>query len=200
MRHVISNFNIKDPRVEQNIKANFPDKLDFCYTDPPWGSGNLNYWKTMNQKMTGANSDLINQIQLEEIFSRLIVENVKNYAFIVYGIREMDSAIAMFKKYPNVKNIQHYFKTYKSGNKMLKNVVICITLNDAPIVDWSGLENLPGLKGLEYVCNKFKDKYKTCLELFVGIGYYLNILDKYGFIVCGNELNAARLKKALSKI
>ena len=46
----------------------------------------------------------------------------------------------------------------------------------------------------------FKEKYNNVLELFVGIGYYLKILDSYDFTVAGNELNQARLLKALGKV
>lgn len=200
MKHFLTNYNIKSKEVEVAIKNNFPDGLDFCYTDPPWGSGNLRYWQTINKKMTGNDAILLNQDELENIVVKLIAENVKNYAFIVYGKREKNSIIEKFKKYPNIKKIVSYNKHYKSGSKLLENCVICITLNDAPIIDFSFLENLNGLKGLMAVCNIFKDKYKTCLDLFIGIGYYLNILNQYGFTVCGNELNAARLAKAKSKV
>jgi hypothetical protein len=198
MKHYITNFNIKDVELQKKIKTSFPNGIDFCYTDPPWN--NLKYWKTLNNKMTGGDSELISQNELESVFAKIIVENVKNYAFIVYGVREMQSAVDEFKKYSNVKDIQLYKKTYKSGSKNLTNVVICITLNNAPILDWSDLQSLAGIKGLQYVCDKFKGKYTTCLELFIGIGYYLKVLNDNGFTVIGNELNSARLKKALSKI
>jgi len=41
MKHKITNGNINHERVENNIITNFPNRLDFCYTDPPWG--NLKY-------------------------------------------------------------------------------------------------------------------------------------------------------------
>ena len=41
MKHKITNGNINHERVENNIISNFPNGLDFCYTDPPWG--NLKY-------------------------------------------------------------------------------------------------------------------------------------------------------------
>jgi len=200
MRHKIIQSNINDTDIDQHIQQHYPTGVDFCYTDPPWGSGNLKYWKTMNKKMTNRDIDLIDQTQLEDRVVHLITSYVRNYAFIVYGVHQAQSLIDKLKSKSNVTDVQYYEKTYNSGNKPMLNCVICVTLNNAPIKDFSALENLHGLKGLHYVCDLFKDQFKTVLEMFVGIGYYLKILDKYGYDVIGNELNNARLQKALNKV
>jgi hypothetical protein len=200
MKHFLTQGNITDPKVDQNIKLNFPNGIDFCYTDPPWGNGNLKYWDTINKKMTGDSVSQINQDTLENRTVDLICEHVNNYAFIVYGVREANSIIAKLKQKPNVIDIQYYEKTYKSGAKDMKNCVITVTLNKAPIIDFSFLEGEKGLNGLKLICEKFKDTYKTALDLFVGIGYYLKMLDGYGFVVVGNELNSLRIQKAISKV
>jgi len=197
MKHFITQGNITDALVEDNIKNNFPNGIDFCYTDPPWGNGNLKYWKTINKKMTSNDSSLISQDELEDKIVDLITANVNNYCFIVYGVREAESLMAKFKQKQNVTDIQYYEKTYANNQK---NCIICVTLNKADLMDFSFLQNTKGLKSLSLICEMFKDKYKTVLELFVGIGYYLKVLDKHGFTVVGNELNASRLEKALSKV
>lgn len=200
MKHKITNLNIKDAQVEKNIKDNFPKGLDFCYTDPPWGDGNLRYWKTMHSKMSGVDEELLSQEELENRFVSLIVENVKDYAFIVYGKKQMQSCVHKLCARKEVKDVQIYSKKYQSGQKWLENVVICVTLNNAEIVDWSELKDKNGLDGLKYVCQKFQSRYNTCLELFVGIGGYLKMLHEHNFTVCGNEMNTARLTKALSRL
>lgn len=200
MKHKIIQSNIKDSTIDQHLSTHYPNGVDFCYTDPPWGSGNLKYWQTMNKKATMTEAELIDQEILEKRVVDVITKNVNNYAFIVYGVREANSLIDKFKSNDKVTDVQYYEKTYNSGNKPMKNCVICVTLNNAPRRDFSALENLHGLKGLHHVCNLFKNEYKTVLEMFVGIGYYLKVLDKYGFEVVGNELNKARLTKALSKV
>lgn len=200
MNHKITNCNIKDVSVEMNIKQNFPAGLDFCYTDPPWGEGNLKYWKTMHAKNNGVQEQLLSQDELEHRFVDLIVENVNNYAFIVYGKKQVNSCVEKLRAKKEVSDIQVYEKRYKSGSAWLENVVICIALRNAEILDWSDLKNKDGLVGLKYVCEKFQDKYTTCLELFVGVGYYLKMLNDHNFTVCGNEMNTTRLRKALSKI
>jgi len=197
MKHFITQGNITNKRVEENIKKNFPNGIDFCYTDPPWGNGNLKYWKTINKKATNFNSDLITQNELEIKIVNLITENVINYAFIIYGVSVANSLIKKFKNNPKVKDVQYYEKKYANN---FKNCTICVTLNEAPIIDFSFLKDTKGLQSLKLICEKFKDKYKSVLELFIGIGYYLKVLHKYNFVVVGNELNNARLNKAISKI
>lgn len=197
MKHFITNKNIIDPEVETNIIRNFPTGIDFCYTDPPWGTGNLKYWKTINKKMTNNDNDLIDQNQLEDRVVDLITRFVNNYAFIVYGVHQAESIIKKLKEKKNVNDIQYYEKTYASNQK---NCIICITLNNNKIIDFSHLQETKGLKSLKIICKMFKDKYKSVLELFVGIGYYLKVLDNYNFTVVGNELNANRLSKAIKKI
>ena len=199
MRHKITQGNITDLQINKNIEANYPNGIDFCYTDPPWGSGNLKWWKTLNKKATNVDAELIDQEILEERIVELITTYVNNYAFIVYGVHQAESIIHKLKQKSNVKDIQYYEKTYQSTKAMV-NCVICVTLNDASIKDFSVLEGLKGLKGLRYVCELFKDEYESVLELFVGIGHYLKIFHKYNFNVIGNELNSSRLDKAISKI
>lgn len=200
MKHKIIQSNIKDFAIDEHLENNYPNGVDFCYTDPPWGSGNLKYWKTINKKATMTDAELIDQHILEHRVVNVITNHVNNYAFIVYGVREADSLMSKFKNSDKVTDVQYYEKTYNSGSKPTKNCVICVTLNNAPKRDFSALENLHGTKGLHYVCDMFKNDYQTVLEMFVGIGYYLKILDKYGYEVVGNELNKARLTKALSKV
>tara|TARA_R110000737_G_scaffold166014_1_gene193262 strand:+ start:891 stop:1076 length:186 start_codon:yes stop_codon:yes gene_type:complete len=44
VRHGDIHNEIEINELTQNIKANI------FYSDPPWGSGNLKYWDTMNKK------------------------------------------------------------------------------------------------------------------------------------------------------
>ena len=172
-------------------------KAEFCYTDPPWGNGNLKYWKTINEKMTGQSIGQIDQEHLEKIVVRNIVNYVQHYAFIVYGIKQADSLMQKLDLEKNVTNVQYIEKKYHN----LENCVIAITLNNSPVIDWKNkLTYQNGIKGLDVVCQEFAGKYTICLDMFVGIGYYLKVLDKYGFTVYGNELNQARLDKAFKKV
>lgn len=201
-KHVFTQGNISAKNIDKAIKEHYPNGIDFCYTDPPWGTGNLNYWKTINKKMNdGLLIDQIDQQELEERIVPLICNNVNNYAFIVYGVREAQSIMDKFKANPKVIDVQYIEKKYKSGNKWMKNCVIAITFKGSVVHDFTALlSNENGIKGLVKVCELLKGDNKSVLELFVGIGYYLKVLDKYGFNVIGNELNLSRLQKAIGKI
>jgi len=200
-KHYFTQGGINHPQVNEMIKERYPEGIDFCYTDPPWGTGNLNYWKTMNNKANPINmTEQLDQEQLEVIVADTICDNVINYAFIVYGIREAESLMKKFKAKPNVKDVQYIKKKYQSGSKWYENCIIIVTLNNAEVRDFSELNGQNGIKSLKTVCEMFKGKFRSCLEMFVGIGYYAKVLDKYGFDIIGNELNAARLEKAIAKL
>ena len=199
--HVLTHGNIKDSQLDAAIKENYPNGIDFCYTDPPWGNSNLKYWETMNKKMNGQSTDQIDQLLLENRVVRLICDNVREYAFIVYGVHQAESLMNIIKEQKEVTDVQYIEKKYKSGNKWLKNCVIAVTLNDSPIENWAyTLADQDGLAGLEVICKLFQYRYRSVLDPFVGQGFYLEILHKYGFNVIGNELNQARLDKAVIRI
>jgi hypothetical protein len=199
--HVLTQGNINDNQLDIAIAQNYPNGIDFCYTDPPWGNGNLKYWDTMNKKMNQVETDQIDQERLENRCVELICKNVKHYAFIVYGVREAESLMLKLKAQPNVTDIQYIEKKYRSGAKWLKNCVIAVTLNSAPKENWTGLlTNQDGRAGLHVVAKMFKGKYQSVMDCFIGQGFYLETFNEYGFDVIGNELNQARLTKAISRI
>lgn len=199
--HVLTHGNIKDSQLDAAIKENYPNGIDFCYTDPPWGNSNLKYWETMNKKMNGQSTDQIDQLLLENRVVRLICDNVRKYAFIVYGVHQAESLMNIIKEQKEVTDVQYIEKKYKSGNKWLKNCVIAITLNNAEPIDWSALlVNQDEQKGLHVVCKALVGKYNSCMDIFIGQGFYLEILHKYGFKVIGNELNQSRLNKAVARL
>lgn len=201
MRHVLTQGNITGGQLIAALKENYPQGVDFCYTDPPWGDGNLRYWATINKKMTASAVNQIDQPELEKETARLISDHVKHYAFVVYGVNQAESLMAVLRSKNNVVDVQYISKKYRSGSKWLENCVIPVTLNDAPIIDWRPvLENKNGMAGLKAVCEMFKGRYTSCLDAFIGQGFYLETLHKYGFAVVGNELNAARVEKAKSRV
>jgi len=200
--HILTQGNISNNQLDLAIAQNYPNGIDFCYTDPPWGNGNLKFWDTVNKKMNNVEIVQIDQEALENRVVQLICTNVKNYAFIVYGVREAKSLMQKLRLQPKVVDIQYIEKKYKSGAKWLKNCVIAVTLsNNVPKEDWvTLLTNKNGRDGLRVVLDKFKGKYQSCLDAFIGQGFYLETLHEYGFHVIGNELNALRLEKAISRL
>ncbi len=201
MRNRLTHGNIKDRQLDNVLEKYYPDGVDICYTDPPWGNSNLNYWKTMNKKKNGVDTNQLTQEQLESRIVGMIIKHVKKYAFIVYGVKQAESLKNKFLAYENVIGVQIISKKYQSGSKWLENVVIVVILNNEKLIDWEPLlKDQNGLKGLEVVCKFFKGKIQTVLEMFIGVGYYLKVLDKYGYEVVGNELSKARLLQAIKKI
>ena len=102
MKHFLTTGNISETNIDAVLKKNFPEGIDFCYTDPPWGNGNLKYWNTMLGKNTSQTTDQLDQENLEDRVVNLISEHVNNYAFIVYGIREAKSIMSKLREKSNV--------------------------------------------------------------------------------------------------
>lgn len=199
--HVLTQGDITGRQLDHALAEHFPGGVDFCYTDPPWGSGNLKYWATMNEKMTGTVRDALEQQELEKRVVDLICTHVNHHAFIVYGVREAESIMALLRANKRVADVQYIEKRYRGGDGWLKNCVIAVNFVGSEPVDWVPiLTGQDGLAGLRVICDKFKGRFTTCLDVFIGIGYYLSTLDACGFRVVGNELNAARLSKAIGKV
>ena len=199
--HILTNGNISGDQLTTALSSNYPNGVDWCYTDPPWGNGNLKYWATINKKMTNTSINQIDQYTLEDRVVDIFTTYVRNYTFVVYGVKEAESLMAKARSKGNVRDVQYIEKKYNAGSKWLKNCIICITLNDAPVVDWVPVfSGQHGINGLKSICKMFSGRSSSCLDMFIGVGHYLNVLDSYGFKVIGNELNRARLSKAIAKI
>lgn len=200
MKHKIFNYSIEHPDLLVNFKRELPQKADFAYTDPPWGNGNLGYWKTIAKRQTGKEHHQIKQPEMEDCLVNILDQTVKHYAFIVYGVKETPSLVEKLTNTARVSNVQVVTKEYRSGSKWYKNTMICVTYDNNEIIDWSHLEGFKGMKTL-YAVIRFAEaeNYKTVLEPFVGIGHYLKQLHRDGFTVIGNEYNSARRDKALAK-
>lgn len=64
--------------------------VDFVYSDPPWGEGNLKYWQTMNLKMNPGTlrRDVSLSSFLDRIFDVYLRYTKENaLIFIEYGQR-----------------------------------------------------------------------------------------------------------------
>jgi len=198
--HILTQGNIKGDQLRKALDQHFPSGVDVLYTDPPWGQGTIKYWNTLNKKNTGDDTEILSVEQIETIIVDYIMEYVKQYGFIIYGKREAAGMMARLTK-TGLRDIELIPRTYNSGSKRLPNVVITFRTPLAPAIDWrSLLEGTNDMDTLRIVCDQLAGKAKTVLDMFIGIGDYLKMLDRYGFTVVGNELNSARLEKAIAKI
>ena len=84
----IGNHMVQHGNVMNSIAPLMADgNAEIFYSDPPWGSGNLKYWQTINSRMTGAEKiDIEFNAFLERIFT-LAYKYSNNLVFIEYGTK-----------------------------------------------------------------------------------------------------------------
>jgi predicted RNA methylase len=158
--------------------------VDCVYSDPPWGQGNLKYWRTMN-KQPDFKVDWLG-------FVRKFFEHCQRHCpngkwYIETGVRFVDDVMSQAPR-----NGISLECVYRAGGKWLPNVLLVFGgefPNDVPVesdryginlVKWA-LAPLPvGSKVLDPCCG-LGTTAKACRQL--GLEFY------------GNELNPARLER-----
>ena len=191
-RHKVTNASIDDKIVDTMLAG---EKVSVFYSDPPWGDGNLKYWVTMNKKMTGAIYNLLTYRQLIGRISSLIKCYVDGQVFIETGPRWGQETIDAISGL--VGGIRVYRLKYKSGSKMLENLLIYGT---------TGAQHKPmqfdptGMHGLD-VPRRCIESIATpggiVLDPCCGMGYTARSAVAAGMAFRGNEFNAKRLQKTI---
>lgn len=198
--HGIMNYNISSPEIELQIQENFPSGIDVLFTDPPWGEGNLKYWKTINARNTGVVIEQIGQDDMEERIVRIILSHIRSYGFVIYGVWQSCSMTERLSRLPTIVDIQVIPKMYRSGSKWLPNVIIISTKNGAEVLDWGRLRDTKGIETAEMVAEITRKTCQTMIDPFCGIGNYLKAFKSVGFTVVGNEVNRSRLNRSIGAI
>lgn len=190
--HKVTNASIDSLIVDSMLNG---EKIDVFYSDPPWGDGNLKYWVTMNKKMTGAEYNPLTYTQLIDRITGLIRNYVDGHVFIETGKKwELETVQALDGL---VYNVRTFTLLYKSGSKMLENVLIYgVTNPSIPTMTF----NPTGMTG-QAVAQK-------CIEAVArpngivcdpccGMGYTARAAVTNGMRFRGNEFNAKRLQKTI---
>lgn len=198
-KHKVKHGNIMDGIADLMLG----DKADFIYSDPPWGQGNLRYWQTMNNKMTGAEKrDVIYDDFLNNFFN-IVSTYAKDKVVIEYGCQWNEDIKKMA--------IQHGFRHngstvcyYRAGSVMrpcdlhFLSKTSDITLTDQFKEDCTKLQDLALV---EYIFNYLNIPYDgICLDPMCGMGFTAQAAVNRGLRFFGNELNAKRLEKTKARL
>lgn len=165
------------------------------YSDPPWGDGNLRYWATMNRKMTGKEfAPLTYKVLIDRIID-LIRKYVDGHVFIETGLRWEQETIAAIQGL--VTGIRTYRLQYRSGSKMLQNVMIygVTDTRHAPMTfDPTGMT---GHEVSRRCIESVAIPDGIVLDPCCGMGYSARAAVQAGMRFRGNEFNAKRLQKTI---
>lgn len=197
-KHKVSNYDLMYLDVQALIGKS---KVDFMYSDPPWGSGNLKFWQTMNKKMTGANP---NEVDLDK-FLNIIFASAKEYVneviWLEYGQRWRNDIIYLGKKYGLVNNgiVQ---LMYRSGSGLLPLDLHVFSKKKLQLPNnyFENLHNTIGYNSLKNAIIPFARNEATIIDLCCGMGYTAQIAVDTGMNFIGNELNSKRLEKTIKRL
>lgn len=163
-------------------------KCDCIYVDPPWGEGNLKYWRTMN----GQKGFNINWKKFIERLFLLCKKHVQGPYLIEMGLRFIDDIILMFGEPEQI-----FYPYYLSGNKKYKNSIL---IYNAKVN--VNLNNLNGFELISTALNNLNYKYeiKRIFDPCVGLGMTARFCKKYNKILMANELNLQRYEKTVKML
>ena len=164
---------------------------DFGYSDPPWGEGNLKFWRTYNHNGVPATyADFVGRfIGLMKFVQRDI--------FLEMGLRWEDQWVEAFKQ-TGASIYDKWTLVYGSGKR--PNVLLRFGYSELP--KWSG-PDLNGLTGWNASYQALKAVYspsdvQLVLEPCVGKGLVAKSCKKLGLSLLANEINPDRLAIAKS--
>lgn len=187
---------------------------DFCYSDPPWGGGNLKYWRTMNKKMNPATAPDPNTVPAD----KLDVTNFLRTYFRVVRLGCHDDAVVWVEYGPRWRNdvvvragevglkvVAEGVPVYQSGKSVLPLVLLVFMWKPRPMPGLTGFaERVKGVKGyptLPAATAGFGlTAGKTILDPCCGMGYTARLAVTSGMRFVGNELNEKRLGKTLATL
>lgn len=172
---------------------------DIFYSDPPWGSGNLKYWETMNRKMNNTTASVITtdvETFLKTVLSNA-AEHTNGWVVIEYGKRWTDQVIQLAKEAG-----LHYcgkVETLYSGGRPLDNIFFHTA--GPRSIDLSSIHHLTGYNCVKQIFKLLKPEAGGVgMDLCCGMGYTAQACVDNGLSFIGNELNKKRLEKTIKRL
>jgi hypothetical protein len=92
-------------------------KADIVYSDPPWGPGNLRYWRTMNNE-----GNEVNWKKFLHLFCQVVKDstNPTSEIFVEMGTRWIDELAAEMASV-GIQETQRFECSYRGGAKRYRN-------------------------------------------------------------------------------
>lgn len=179
------------------------DKVDFLYSDPPWGQGNLKYWQTINNRHTGMEKNEIEYNGFLIKYFAIVEKYLKDVAVIEYGEKWRHDIIKTVRDY----GFHHHgacTSLYASGSKLYPVDIHLISKSGNYELTPEFIKGCYDLRGLKLVKHAFKSYLpqdaKMVLDPMCGMGYTAQATIDNDLIFRGNELNALRLDKTIHRL
>lgn len=158
------------------------DKFDVLYSDPPWGVGNLKYWRTMNEQ------DIVDDWfcfleRIKFLYERHGKANAPLY---------LETGLRFVKDLEKVFGVPKHIFNVVYTSKKLPNILMI--WNDSPSVDLTGKTRLDlVVSALQHI-----EKGSLIFDPCVGLGTTARACKAIGFSLYANELNKKRMDRTAS--
>lgn len=194
--HRVTLGSLVDPQLDNSLLRS--DRVRVLYSDPPWGDGNLKYWQTMAQKMTGSTPDQITHDQMRDRILGLITRYVDGWVFIETGLRWRDYWGNALRSV-GLAYVESHRIWYQSGSKLIENVLISAC---RATVSPARLGNVSDIRGAALAAHCVAalpvSPGDILLDPCCGMGYSARAAVGRGMTFRGNELNSKRLDKTIA--
>ncbi len=169
-------------------------KADVVYCDPPWGPGNLKYWRTINKQTV---------VPDWPVFLGALARTISDFsvgpAFVEMGLRwSIDLVVAMSAV--GWHEVQRWVCLY--GSPKRPNVLHLFSArDDAPPIPEPGATGKGGEELVRWALTSVGVGVgSNVLDPCTGLGTTLKVAHQLGANFFGSELNPARAAKALQRI
>lgn len=190
-QHRFTQGNMAGPQVDTMLAG---ERVFTLYSDPPWGDSYLKMFQTHTFKATGVRPAQINHAQLCARYADLVARYVTDYVFIETAHGCVPEMLEHLKPYLRDSRTQ----PFGYGND-LQGTIISGQVGDTPLpdIDVSGKKGLPFVK---HILGHVVRPGAIILDPCCGAGYTARATDYHGMTFRGNELNPARLAKAIEYV
>ena len=158
-------------------------KADVMYSDPPWGVGNLKFWRTYN----GQKEHNVDWVRFVQRIKFLADRHVRGSIFLETGMRFEQDIIDIFGKPQG-----RYVIKYKGGGKILPNVLL--GYGEQPKLNPSGMM---GFDVPFTVLSSLPTPPKSVFDCCVGLETTARVAKKMDLLCYANELNPKRAAKTM---
>lgn len=171
---------------------------DIIYSDPPWGRGNLKFWRTMNLKMTGQD---VPQPELETFLQQIfsLAARYGRIFLVEYGVRWEEAIKA--------RGLAHGFSWLGRATPVYGHPARPLHLHlfakgpvTLPPDYFQLLDGTTGLKTVLLATAPFAKPDGIVLDMCCGLGYSAQMALHYQMRFRGNELNAKRLESTIARL
>lgn len=174
-------------------------KIDVFYSDPPWG--NLDFWQTLNNKMTGAEKKKTDLVKFLDRFFDVAVMYTKpdSPIFVEYGIKWNPQLVEIAQAHGLVHEAQVEMMYGSPARPMVLNVFSKTGSLNLSMDYKQSVYHTKGYKSLLAALAPFSDK-KTITDPCCGLGYSARYAVEHGMSFYGNELNQGRLDRTIERL